>query len=34
MAWNTRNKMSLIDVNAEPYIQEIIQIPEEPEAED
>ena len=34
MAWNTRNKISLIDVNAEPHIQEIIQIPDEPDAED
>ena len=34
MAWNTPNHISLIDVNAEPHIQEIIQIPEEPYAGD
>jgi len=27
MGWNANNQISLIDINADPYIEEIIEIP-------
>ena len=29
MAWESNTKISLIDINADPFIHEIIEIPEE-----
>lgn len=34
MAWNSEDKVSLIDIDADPLIQEIIKIPQEPEQEE
>lgn len=34
MAWQNAEQISLIDINADPFIEEIIQIPEEAQLPD
>jgi len=32
MCWNTRHQISMIDINADPFIEEIIEIPDRADA--